>query len=257
MPTRTYTLACTDGHKQLVLMPKTEINYNSSPGTKSNHYEALAHITSFWISSGRGPAVKQIFRREADGPFISLFLHLNLQQLSRIHVKQPFLRERGSLLRPVQRCSCREHQLSVFTLLLSDSMKLTKSQMFSFRRNLKMKLMILWCTENVLSALTNWIGQKCKMYKICKATLLSLFLKWSLKDTRTVINLETHLLHFTTFRQKLAVTLTNLGRHLKQLLFLFPLTVGLPNQVLLSEILNHLLLLPLDFPVKYLQLLNP
>lgn len=47
------------------------------------------------------------------------------------------------------------------------------------------------------------------------------------------------LFHLTPFRQKLAINLTNLRSPIKQLLFLFPLTAGLPNEVLLSEILNH------------------
>lgn len=44
------------------------------------------------------------------------------------------------------------------------------------------------------------------------------FLKLSLKD-RIIINLETDLSHFSTFRQSLVANLTNLSR-IKQLLFL-------------------------------------
>lgn len=100
MPTRIYTLACTDGHKQLILMPKTETNQKSSTGTKSNRYGALAHITAFYTGSGRSPAVKHILSLEADSPFSSLCP--NLHQLSRIPVKHPLLKEGGSLLRPAQ-----------------------------------------------------------------------------------------------------------------------------------------------------------
>lgn len=43
----TRALACADGHKQLVLMSKTAINYNSSTVTKANDNGAQAHIASF------------------------------------------------------------------------------------------------------------------------------------------------------------------------------------------------------------------
>lgn len=121
-------------------------------------YDALAHITSFWISSGRGPALRQIPSREAGSPFSSLFLHPNLQQLSRIPVKPPFLHE--SL------AAERANLVSSVCYLLIDSMKLRKSQMFSFRRNFKMKLRNLWCTEHFLSPLKNWIPHNNFMSKM-------------------------------------------------------------------------------------------
>lgn len=44
-PTRTSTLVCTDGHQQLVLMPKPEINWSSSTGTVSKREEAAGKVT--------------------------------------------------------------------------------------------------------------------------------------------------------------------------------------------------------------------